>query len=183
MGPQGSPLLLLTLLYPLIPLWAPTSLIFIRLSHLQPLPLTLTPLPPSIPPSLPPSGILVSSTTFFQNSGGWKPVKATIRHWQTESLKNKRKVLACLQPLSFRHAECDRSISLWCWLLLPQLLFFFFLLLSMWLQMGGKSAGLWDQAILLPWIENKDDSNKKENQLLFHSISTGKSGWEIKEIK
>lgn len=119
---------------------------------------------------------------FFLNGGGWKIVKGTIRQWQTGSLKNKWKVVACLQPLSFRHARCDRSISLWCWLLLSQLLFFS-PLLSMWFQMGGKSAGLWDQAILLPWIENKDDSNKKQNQLLFHSISTGKSGWEIKEIK
>lgn len=43
--------------------------------------------------------------------------------------------------------------------------------------MWGKSVTLRDQAILLSGPENKDDSNKKESQLLFHFISTGKSGW------
>lgn len=43
--------------------------------------------------------------------------------------------------------------------------------------MGGKSVTLRDQAILLSGPENKDDSNKKESQLLFHFISTGKSSW------
>lgn len=80
----------------------------------------------SLPPCLPPSGILVSSRTFFfLNTEGWKTVKGNIRPWQTESLKNKRKVLACLQPLRFRHTQCDRSISLWCWFLLPQVIVFF----------------------------------------------------------
>lgn len=41
----------------------------------------------------------------------------------------------------------------------------------------GCGASVWDQAILLSGPENKDDSNKKESQLLFHFISAGKSGW------
>lgn len=51
------------------------------------------------------------------------------------------------------------------------------------LKIEGKSAALRDHAFLLSGPENKDDSNKKERQLLFHFISIGKSSWgQIQEL-
>lgn len=112
--------------------------------------------------------ILISPKHFFLNCGSWQI---------TDSSRHKQLVgVSMLAALQFQTRSFWQVIFFWC-LLLFSLLLFFFTVTSYRGGWGGKSATLWDQAILLSGPENTDDSNKKENQLLFHFISTGKSDW------
>lgn len=150
-------------LYPLTPFSAD---IFSLPSSLSPPPLYR--LCTSLFPPL--SVILISSKTSFPEL--WQLADSE-GHCQTDSSHHKQLVGVGLPAaLQFQTNSFWQVIFLLCWLLFFQLLFFF-PMTSAW----GWGASVWDQAILLSGPENKDDSNKKESQLLFHFISTGKSGW------